>query len=290
MDPNACWKEMIDAMNDGDGLTNSEELSFGTDKNKTDTDDDGLNDHQEVIELKHCNPLSTDSDNDGILDVRESTKRGDCIEADFDGDGVADTLDCAPEDANRFPGNVDALDGVDRDCKIDAPTCLAPSVPTNCGGLTLGGDVGDGNSYCVGVTVVPGTGRDPFIDAKINFTINRQKSGAPISNTPRMAYELDNAPESDCGPVAPGSFLPPDFNQSVQSTIDFGDSVTTCDFVHQFGFGNTVHDFTKIQGGLTVTQPLLHTLAIHQTAIKFSNLGGYNFLDGIIAQSCQFGD
>jgi hypothetical protein len=39
------------------------------------------------------------------------------IEFDFDGDGVPDDEDCAPEDAERFPGNDDvAGDGLDADC------------------------------------------------------------------------------------------------------------------------------------------------------------------------------
>jgi hypothetical protein len=55
---------------DGDGLANSEEETLGTDPNDADTDDDGLNDGQEV-KTYHTDPLDNDSDNDGYLDGHE---------------------------------------------------------------------------------------------------------------------------------------------------------------------------------------------------------------------------
>lgn len=58
---------------DNDGLTNEEEEVLGTDPNKADTDDDGLNDYQEV-KIYKTNPLKADTDGDGFKDGGEVTK------------------------------------------------------------------------------------------------------------------------------------------------------------------------------------------------------------------------
>ncbi|MFH1564659.1 MAG: binary toxin-like calcium binding domain-containing protein [bacterium] len=55
---------------DGDGLTDKDEIKFGTDAKLIDTDSDGLTDKEEVIKYK-TNPHSTDSDNDGYTDGEE---------------------------------------------------------------------------------------------------------------------------------------------------------------------------------------------------------------------------
>ncbi len=54
---------------DGDGLTNLDELSLGTNLGKVDTDSDGLPDSQERLE--GTDPLSDDTDGDGVTDGRE---------------------------------------------------------------------------------------------------------------------------------------------------------------------------------------------------------------------------
>ena len=58
-----------DLDDDGDGLTNSQELTYGTDGFSKDTDKDGLNDKKEV--QLGTNPLEPDSDGDGIYDGAE---------------------------------------------------------------------------------------------------------------------------------------------------------------------------------------------------------------------------
>ncbi|TAL19964.1 hypothetical protein EPN90_02020 [Patescibacteria group bacterium] len=52
---------------DGDGLTDAEEQSFGTDPSKTDTDGDGLTDFEEVRTWQ-TDPLNPDTDGDGYQD------------------------------------------------------------------------------------------------------------------------------------------------------------------------------------------------------------------------------
>jgi len=59
---------------DGDGLSDSEELSLGTNPKQTDTDKDGLFDKEE-IRIYKTNPLKADTDGDGVVDGQE-VKRG----------------------------------------------------------------------------------------------------------------------------------------------------------------------------------------------------------------------
>ena len=56
---------------DEDGLTNTEELGYGTDPNDADTDNDGLNDGLE-LNVYSTDPFDQDSDNDGYLDGIEA--------------------------------------------------------------------------------------------------------------------------------------------------------------------------------------------------------------------------
>ena len=60
---------------DGDGLTDGEESSLGTDPLVADTDMDGLLDGEEV-ELLQTNPLLADTDADGLLDGPEVREHG----------------------------------------------------------------------------------------------------------------------------------------------------------------------------------------------------------------------
>lgn len=60
---------------DGDGLTDEEEKTLGTDPNSVDTDKDGLFDRDEV-KIYHTDPLNPDTDGDGIPDGIE-VKNGD---------------------------------------------------------------------------------------------------------------------------------------------------------------------------------------------------------------------
>ena len=60
---------------DSDGLSDYEELLFGTNSNKADTDGDGLSDFAEV-RTHGSNPLTTDTDGDGYSDGIEVTRDG----------------------------------------------------------------------------------------------------------------------------------------------------------------------------------------------------------------------
>ncbi len=76
--------------NDGDGLTNGNEETYGTDRNLADSDGDGLSDFEEVTKTK-TDPKKADTDGDGLSDGDEVIKyHTDPLKADTDGDGLSD--------------------------------------------------------------------------------------------------------------------------------------------------------------------------------------------------------
>jgi pSer/pThr/pTyr-binding forkhead associated (FHA) protein len=77
--------------NDGDGLTNAEEATLGTNPNNPDTDGDGLSDRDE--RTYGTNPLIGDTDKDGLLDGEEVRLGTNPNNPDTDGDGVPDGLE-----------------------------------------------------------------------------------------------------------------------------------------------------------------------------------------------------
>jgi hypothetical protein len=94
---------------DGDGLTNLEEQTNNTDPLDSDSDNDGVNDGDEVDAGSNPNdPSSTptsDQDNDGIPDVVECNKNViNC--PDTDGDGQPDHKD-VDVDGDNIPDNVE---------------------------------------------------------------------------------------------------------------------------------------------------------------------------------------
>jgi YD repeat-containing protein len=110
---------------DGDGLTNTQEKTLGTNPTIADTDGDGLTDGQEDAnhngqrDANETNPLSADTDGDGIPDGWEVT-RGlsplvDDAAEDPDGDGYTNLEEyqgnSLPNVATSFPGSAGALMG-----------------------------------------------------------------------------------------------------------------------------------------------------------------------------------
>jgi hypothetical protein len=116
---------------DGDGLTNADEASAGTDPNDADSDDDGLSDGDEVEAGADAdgdgvaNGLDPDSDNDGLFDGTESGQG--CGAAGTDvaqGHCIADadpTTTTSPVDADTDDGGVkDGSEDSNRDGQVDA--------------------------------------------------------------------------------------------------------------------------------------------------------------------------
>ncbi|MBM1106021.1 gliding motility-associated C-terminal domain-containing protein [Aurantibacter crassamenti] len=121
-----------DTDDDGDGLFGGTEAILGTDPNKIDSDDDGINDNVEVGDDIQ-NPL--DEDSDGIIDALDSNI------ADSDNDGIVDQKDpanlnpCLP---NRFNGvcdtDGDGISDLDEQTNgSDPDDACDPNETPNCG-------------------------------------------------------------------------------------------------------------------------------------------------------------
>ncbi|HEY1097724.1 MAG TPA: DUF4215 domain-containing protein [Myxococcota bacterium] len=101
---------------DGDGLTNAQEATLGTDPNNGDSDGDGLGDLFEVEDV--ASPR--DTDDDGVIDALDDDDDNDGIDTrDELGDDVED-----PRDTDR-DGAIDARDDDDDDDTIATATELA---------------------------------------------------------------------------------------------------------------------------------------------------------------------
>lgn len=77
---------------DGDGLTDAEEASLGTNPNDPDSDMDGLSDGNER-NVYGTNPLNDDTDSDGLGDHQEIDLGADPNKPDTDGDGLGDAFE-----------------------------------------------------------------------------------------------------------------------------------------------------------------------------------------------------
>jgi flagellar biosynthesis/type III secretory pathway M-ring protein FliF/YscJ len=74
---------------DGDGLSDEEEKTLGTDARLIDTDSDGLSDREEILVYK-TNPLNEDTDGDSFLDGNE-------IKAGFNPNGSGKLIQIPPQ-------------------------------------------------------------------------------------------------------------------------------------------------------------------------------------------------
>ena len=79
----------LDSDSDDDGLSDGDEEDEGTDPLDSDSDDDGLSDSVEVNGV--TDPLDPDSDDDGLTDLVETNLGTDPNEPDTDGDGLSDS-------------------------------------------------------------------------------------------------------------------------------------------------------------------------------------------------------
>jgi len=87
--------EAVDS--DGDGLTDDQESTYGTDPNDSDSDDDGLTDYEELF-THSTDPLDEDTDGGGLEDGYEIDTARNPLDAsddvvaedDADGDGLSD--------------------------------------------------------------------------------------------------------------------------------------------------------------------------------------------------------
>ncbi|ELZ98096.1 hypothetical protein C440_02573 [Haloferax mucosum ATCC BAA-1512] len=91
---------------DGDGLTNTNEVTNNSSMFLIDTDRDGLSDGAEVT-IYGTSPTNTDTDSDNLTDATELSKSLDPTDPDTDGDGLNDELETRlgtePDDENTTP-------------------------------------------------------------------------------------------------------------------------------------------------------------------------------------------
>ena len=166
--------------NDGDGVTNGDESTNGTDPNDPDTDNDGVTDGEEINgvndpstpytptgtsdPLDPCDPLMTspacvngDSDGDGVTNGAEATNGTDPNDPDTDDDGVTDGEEINGVNDPSTPytptGTSDPLDPCDP--VPSAPACTADNDGdgvTNGDEATNGTDPNDPDTDDDGVT------------------------------------------------------------------------------------------------------------------------------------------
>ncbi len=92
---------------DGDGLTNLQEQTAGSNPRNADSDGDGLSDSAEFL-THHTNPLVADTDGDGMTDKQETDTNYDPLDPDMDRDGMSDGWENAhgldPQDSTGDDG------------------------------------------------------------------------------------------------------------------------------------------------------------------------------------------
>jgi gliding motility-associated-like protein len=129
---------------DGDGLTDQNEATAGTDPTNPDTDGDGINDGNEVTNtsdpLDPCSPNLNagpcDQDGDGLTNTQEATANTNPTNPDTDGDGINDGTEvangsnplnpCDPDDS-RPECNIDT----DGDGLLDVEENVIGTDPNN---------------------------------------------------------------------------------------------------------------------------------------------------------------
>ena len=122
-----------DTDDDGDGLTDAQELALGTSPAVVDTDGDGLGDGAEVL-LLGSDPLSSDTDGDGVGDAADNCiADGNAAQGDLDGDDVGDVCDNCPATPNPQQIDVDA-NGIGDTCEIDLARAIADAGAARCTG------------------------------------------------------------------------------------------------------------------------------------------------------------
>ena len=107
---------------DGDGLTEVQEASLGTDPSLADSDGDGLNDGEEAI--AGTDPLDADSDDDGVFDGAEPS-----WDQDSDGDGQINALDADSDNDGLFDGTEIGLESAGEDTDLDQGLFVADADP-----------------------------------------------------------------------------------------------------------------------------------------------------------------
>ncbi len=183
---------------DGDGLTNTQETTAGTNPTNPDTDNDGINDGLEVANgsdpLDPCDPddslplCQIDTDADGLTDAQEGVLGTDPTNPDTDGDGYSDGQELA--------NGSNPLDPCDPD--DTSPECATGvHIPTAFSPNNIGNVANNGYSIIVGYDVATFTfniydrwGNNMFQSSTPNFVWDGTNKGANC-NSGVYAYSID---------------------------------------------------------------------------------------------------
>jgi|GEM_PF-366839 len=136
---NFIWSIGLDT--DGDGLTDTEEVTIGTDPNNPDTDGDGVSDGIEV-EVGGTDPLDDDSDDDGLMDGTEDKNHDGIVDADETDPNEADTDGDGIQDGTEL--GLTQGEGSDTDATVFIPDADPTTVTNPLNPDTDGGSVRDG--------------------------------------------------------------------------------------------------------------------------------------------------
>jgi hypothetical protein len=159
---------------DGDGLTNAQEGTLGTDPRNPDTDGDGVNDRVEVGNVNQ----PTDTDGDRLIDAVESSRQ------DTDGDGVNNQSDPANNDPCTPNANSAACDALDSDAD-GLTNAQERTLGTNPRNADSDGDgTPDGTEVGGDVTRPRDTDRDGRIDALESSRADADGDGVPDQTDP----------------------------------------------------------------------------------------------------------
>jgi len=115
---------------DRDRLSNEEEINLNTLPGKRDTDEDGLDDGDEVLD-HNTDPLRPDSDGDGLKDGDEVRRGLNPLNPDSDDDGIPDAQDEHPiEKPTPTPPPTNTPPPLPTDTAAPLPTDTPPPLPT----------------------------------------------------------------------------------------------------------------------------------------------------------------
>ena len=164
---------------DGDGLSDTEEATYGTDPNSADSDGDGLSDGQEVF-IYGTDPNAEDTDGDGLTDGDEVNTYGtNPNSGDTDGDGLSDSDELNNHGTDPTRTDTDG-DGLSDSAELTQYNTDPTSRDTDQGGAPDGHEVENGYDPL-----------DPSDDDYFTSTLN---SGAgivlrgPSSDTDTVIY------------------------------------------------------------------------------------------------------
>lgn len=164
---------------DGDGLTDDDETElYNTDPADADSDDDELDDGQEVS--LGSNPLNSDTDSDGLSDGAEFSLGTNPLEADSDNDGLDDAQEVllgsnplnSDSDADSLSDGVEFSQGTDLLDPDSDDDDLSDGLENTLGSDPLNADsdsddLSDGDEYALGSSLLnPDSDADGLTDGE----------------------------------------------------------------------------------------------------------------------------